>query len=417
MDAKSFTNKIAAIVLILLIMVALTSVMMPTLSKVRQSNISANMKRLNMFESREGYTSPASAEMATSIAGWRETPTRDTSIPLAVVSKFDAEINLTPTLSVGTATAESIYIAEFKSTIEARSEQKNLGKSQIALPLPPQIISLADVNVTINGDPSEDFSLGPNCLVWNGTLDSSKNSTISITYSAVGKGIYTLEKPSGKIIELFKTKLTANNGNIQMMDLSLQPNKPEKSSNKSVYTWEYKKLVAARPISIDVLGIASIDRLEKLTWLGPLGVFAFGVLIALIALADKPEKLDGWVIVLVSGCFASAYPLMYFLQDFVSLTAAIGIASGLALCIVGWRILSVYGILTGILGGVILPAIILALTISVALVSKQAEQGVLLTVMAIFAFVVAMMLLPKVQAGFATPKIEKTQTVSAPPTT
>lgn len=152
-----------------------------------------------------------------------------------------------------------------------------------------------------------------------------------------------------------------------------------------------------------------------MTWLGPLGVFVFGVLIALIALAYQPEKLDGWLVILVVGCFASAYPLMYFLQDFVSLPAAVGIASVIALCIVGWRISSVYGLYLGILGGVVLPAVILILTLAVSLVSKQAEQGVLLTVMAIFVFVVAMMLLPKVQAGFATPKIEKFPDVVQPP--
>ncbi len=334
------------------------------------------------------------------------------SIPLAIVSKFDAEISLTPTLSVGTATAESIYVAEFKSTIEAKSDLKNLGKSQIALPLPPQIISLADVNLTVNGDPSEDFTIEQNCLVWNGTLDSSKDSTILVTYSAVGKGIYTLEKPAGKIIELFKTKLTANKGNIQMLQLSLQPSSVNKSSNNTEYTWEYKRLVAAQPIAIDVLGIASIDRLEKLTWLGPLGVFVFGVLIALVTLAYKPEKLDGWVILLVAGCFASAYPLMYFLQDFVSLPAAVGIASIIALCIVGCRISSVYGLYIGILSGVILPAVIIALTLAVALVSKQAQQGVLLTIMAIFAFVITMILLPKVQTGFVATKAEKAPLIS-----
>ncbi len=163
-----------------------------------------------------------------------------------------------------------------------------------------------------------------------------------------------------------------------------------------------------------MLGIASIDRLEKLTWLGPLGVFVFGALISLFALAFKPEKLDGWVLLLVAGCFASAYPLMYFLQDFVSLPAAVGIASVIALCIVGWRISSVYGLYLGILSGIVLPAVIIALTLAVALVSKQAEKGVLLTIMAILAFVITMMLLPKVQAGFAMPKAVKSADISAP---
>ncbi len=68
-----------------------------------------------------------------------------------------------------------------------------------------------------------------------------------------------------------------------MLELSLQPNSLEQSSDSTTYTWEYKRLVQARPIAIDVLGIAALDRLGELTWLGPLSVLVFGILIALIA--------------------------------------------------------------------------------------------------------------------------------------
>ena len=95
----------------------------------------------------------------------------------------------------------------------------------------------------------------------------------------------------------------------------LQPNSLEQSSDSTTYTWEYKRLVQARPIAIDVLGIAALDRLGELTWLGPLSVLVFGVLISLIVLAHDPEKLNVWLVILVTGCFAAAYPLMYFLQD------------------------------------------------------------------------------------------------------
>lgn len=252
MDKKSITNKIAAIVLILFIMVVLTSILMPTLSNVRKSNVQKNMEYAEKYRVSYGSVPMVSGQAGYTGEKVNAMQERDMSIPLAIVNKFDAEISLTPTLSVGTATAESIYIAEFKSTIQAKAAEKSLGKCQIALPLPPQIISLADVNVTVNGDPSEDFTLGQNCLIWKGTLDSSKDSIISVTYSAVGKGIYTLEKPAGKVIEFFKTTLTANKGNIRMLQLSLQPSKLQQTHNSTIYTWEYKRLVAAQPIAISV---------------------------------------------------------------------------------------------------------------------------------------------------------------------
>lgn len=57
----------------------------------------------------------------------------------------------------------------------------------------------------------------------------------------------------------------------------MQPNNLDEDSGKTVYTWEYKNLVVAQPIAIDVLGIAAIDRLGELTWLGPISVMVFGV--------------------------------------------------------------------------------------------------------------------------------------------
>ncbi len=44
MNTKSITNKIALVVLILLVMVVLTSILMPTLSTVRKSNVQKNIE-------------------------------------------------------------------------------------------------------------------------------------------------------------------------------------------------------------------------------------------------------------------------------------------------------------------------------------------------------------------------------------
>ena len=343
---------------------------------------------------------PAAACEASIAEGAHDAPSRSgPAAQRAVVKTFDAEISLTPKLSIGTPTPESIYVADFSSTIEAKSPGTAQGKCQIELPLPPKIISLADVEVTVDGEPNEDFVLGRGRLIWHGTLDSEKTSEITVGYSATGKGVYTLEKPPGTIIDLFKTKLIANESNIRMLQLSLQPSSLEGLSDTTTSTWEYKRLVVAQPIAIDVLGIAATDRLGKLTWLGPVSVLAFGILIALVAFAHDPEKLNGWVLVLVVGCFAAGYPLMYFLQDSVSLSTAIGVAALMAIGIVAWRIITLFGLRQGLFGGVLLPAALMALTLAATTATKSAIQGVLLTVMAIFTFVVAMIMLPRAQAN------------------
>jgi hypothetical protein len=394
-SSKNPVSSLAIMGLVLLILVGALAILMPTLQSAREASLRKSMEY-------KSVTNLARDKIAASELSNMPDETISpniSAVPKAVVKKFEAEINLTPKLSVGTATAESIYVADFKSTLEAKAPSQNQEICQIELPLPPQLISLADVEVTVNDEPSEDFTLGHHRLIWQGGLDGEKTSQITVNYSATGKGIYTLEKPSGKIIDSFKTKLIANRSKIRMLELSLQPNSLEENSGKTTYTWEYKNLVVAQPIAIDVLGIAAIDRLGELTWLGPISVLVFGVLIALVALAYDPTKLSGWVLVLVAGCFAGGYPMMYFLQDFLNITVAIGLAVLMVIGIVAWRILSLFGLRRGIFGGLILPVVILGLTLIATILAKPAVQGVVLTILGIFTLLVAMILLPKAQAN------------------
>src|SRR2546423_7181304 len=79
--------------------------------------------------------------------------------PRAHVKSIDGKIELTPSLSVGTAEPESIYEARYSATLQAAPAEGNgnttNGESEIELPLPPQLISLADLKVTVDGQPSE----------------------------------------------------------------------------------------------------------------------------------------------------------------------------------------------------------------------------------------------------------------------
>lgn len=324
-------------------------------------------------------------------------------MPRAVVKSFDAEIDLTPRLSVGTATPESIYEAKFEAKILARGPDAGEKQCALLLPLPPQIISLSDLTVTVNGDRSDNVEHVGGYLVWRGHLDADEDANINVRYTAVGKGIYTLEKPPGKIIDLFKTRLVAHHSKVQMLELSLQANgeKGSRDGDKTVYTWEYERLLVGRPIAIDVLGIAAIDKLGELAWLGPVSVLVFGLLITLLALAYRPDQLNVWMLLLLAGCFAGAYPLMYFLQEYVSLPAAVTAAAVAVIAIIAVRAYTLFGLQLGLFGGVFLPAAIMALTLGATIDPKPAMQGVLLTVMTILTLVIAMVLLPKAQKNLA----------------
>jgi hypothetical protein len=383
-SSKRTGIKLIELIVVVLALVGLASVLLPTLGRSKELAKQAMMRA-------ESYPDFGVNDTVvdTAAAGG------ELSRPFARVKSFIADIELTPKLSVGTEKPESIYEASFSAKIEATSPTTAQNECEIHLPLPPQIISLAELNVTVNGEPDENVFLQNEALVWFGRLDKDKPSPITIEYSAVGKGIYTLHTPPGKIIDKFETKLTANKSDIRMLELSLQPNNLERKAGKTVYTWKYNRLMLGRPIALDVLGIAPMDRLGELAWLGPISIFIFGVLVALLGMAYRPEKLDKWMLLLIAGAFTGAYPLMYFGQEFLSLTASIFAAGALVLIIIAARAITLFGLKLGIGGVALMAGAIMAITLASAI--YPVAQGVLLTIEAIGALVVAMIMLPRAQ--------------------
>ena len=114
--------------------------------------------------------------------------------PRAQVQSFSADIALTPRLSVGTATPESIYEARFTGRIRAAQTKRDASECEIELPLPPQIISLADLSIKVAGEPSEKIVVRNGKLVWRGALPV-ESTPLEVTYTAVGKGLYELSVP------------------------------------------------------------------------------------------------------------------------------------------------------------------------------------------------------------------------------
>jgi len=319
---------------------------------------------------------------------------------LATVKTFSATVSLKPGLSVGTAEPESIYTAQLNAKFEAANPAKK-EECEVLLPLPPQIISLADLEITANAKPSDSVEIREDKLVWFGSLPAEP-TPMTISYSAVGKGLYNLQTPPSSILDTFHIDLTAVGSDVRMLELSLQPTKYARDKGQTTYTWDYKRLLFGRPIALDVLGIAPIDRLGELTWLGPASVVVFGLVLGLIARAFQIQKIDRWMLLLILGTFTSAYPLMYFAQEFIPLNAAILASSAVVLVIIAVRSVTIMSLPLSVLGTIIPAAIILALTLIAAIHPRL--QGILITITGIGLFIIAMLLIPRLKIEIAPAK-------------
>ena len=364
------------------ILTLLISVLLPSLNRARQKASQMSMVREQATEMR---LSPVIGGAPPSA------PTAAAALPAARVRSFVADVLLTPRLSVGTLEPESIYEASVRAKIEAAGPQGS-GECEIPLPLPPQIISLAGLSLSVDGVKSDALELRDGKLVWRGKLAGAA-SVFDLTYSAVGKGLYELPTPPGEILDVYRINLTANGSDVRMLDLSLQPTALQRSDGKTVYTWDYARLMFGRPIALDVLGIAPVDRLGELRWLGPVSVVLFGMLIGIVARGFALEHFDRWTLLLILGTFTAAYPLMYFAQEFIPLRWAAAASAGVAVMVIAWRAVTIAGVRVALLGVALPAALIMATTLAAAV--KPHLQGLLLTCEAMGFFVLAMVLVPR----------------------
>lgn len=368
------------------IITILISILLPSLNRARESAAKAKMAAQQRHPA---VDQGAHASTQPDAARAKPAPKPD-----ALVATFAADIALTPRLSVGTVEPESIYETKFAAKLQARAATAGAaGECQIRLPLPPQIISLGDLAVTVNGQPSDAVAVQDDRLVWTGPLAADSPSAIDVSYTAVGRGVYALQTPPAKILDTFHVQLTTHGSDVRMLELSMQPTRTDRRGQATTYTWDYKRLMFGRPIVVDVLGIAPVDRLGELRWLGPMSVVVFGLTLGLVMRAYGAAHIDKWMLLMLIGTFTGAYPLMYFAQAFIPLQHAMIASAAVVLIVLLIRSISLLGFRLGVAGVTAPAAAIMTLTLLAA--TKPNLQGILLTLLALGLFVAAMTLAPR----------------------
>jgi prepilin-type N-terminal cleavage/methylation domain-containing protein len=184
---RAFT--LIELLIVVLIIAVLIALLLPAVQRARKAALSSRLAIETATETEQQKVQPAPADSG--------------SLPRAQVQSFDAEVTLTPRLSVATAAPESIYEARFVGKIHAARPSDQQADCEIALPMPPQIISLADLSITTADQPSERVQLRDGKLVWRGELPAQP-TLLDVKYTAVGKGLYELDVAPGGMLDQYQ---------------------------------------------------------------------------------------------------------------------------------------------------------------------------------------------------------------------
>ena len=377
-SSRGFT--LVELLVVILIIGVLIGLLLPAVQSAKEA------ARRSALSYREDLNVPPAAAEQPSPRG-----TPRASQPARVVN-LQAEVMLIPRLSVGTIIPVSLYEVQFQGKLEARAPARTPGEYYIALPLPPEIVSLAELEVRVGDQVCEDVVITPGQLRCTVSLNDSPQS-IEARYSAVGRGVFGLEIPEGGVEDTLALTVRTSGSDVRLMELSLQPTVAKSSKGGAEYVWEYKKLVFGRPVQLDVLGIAPVDRLGELRWLGPLSIVFFGLVAGLMALVANKPAFDRWMLLLTIGLFAGSYPLMYYAQEYLPLGYAVTLSAAAPILVAairtaflaGWRLAVAITLWA---------ALVMAATIVCTVWPKY--QGLVITGETLALFAMAMILGPKI---------------------
>jgi hypothetical protein len=121
-------------------------------------------------------------------------------------------------------------------------------------------------------------------LVWRGAL-AAEPTLLEVAYSAVGQRIVRAGGPPRRHPRPVR-RVDGGEGVGRAAPGAGPPaNETGPPGRLDHYTWAYQRLLFGQPVRLDVLGVALIDRLGELTWLGPLSVVIFGLIVGLVVRA------------------------------------------------------------------------------------------------------------------------------------